>query len=190
MPGQKICWIWACHALDIRKHFPAWNKKDNFTDRFSLVVPCELNLLLRAAWLWLCLSGYQVVFVLGFFPPNFCTVEWTGCSNTAAKVTRGTVLWCFWLSLCYLRVCFLQFGDRLVCYTHQFGMSWDKCLTQSPGTDSPKIFLQRWLYHLETKNTESLQCSFFLCTWIKAWVAEQTLLRLVISHPGLVLRAR
>lgn len=30
---------------------------------------------------------------------------------------------------------------------------------------------------------------FFLFTWIKAWVAEQALLRLVISHPGLVLRA-
>lgn len=40
------------------------------------------------------------------------------------------------------------------------------------------------------KEHRVLAVQFFLCVWIKAWVAEQTLLSLAISHPGLVLRAR
>lgn len=35
-----------------------------------------------------------------------------------------------------------------------------------------------------------LAMQFYLCMWIMAWVAEQTLLSLMISHPGLVLRAK
>lgn len=35
-----------------------------------------------------------------------------------------------------------------------------------------------------------LAVQFFLCVWIQAWVAEQTLLSSMIGHSGLVLRAK
>lgn len=48
--AENLLFLDINRALDIRKHFLAWNrKKDYFTGTFSLVVCCDLSSLLKAA---------------------------------------------------------------------------------------------------------------------------------------------